>query len=177
MSKGKIKNIILTSIFVIAAIVTIAGISLKDLWTNTNNGAIIGQHDTISTQFLTTKPTSAIETTGEQEQENQSQQYFADAIDTKNTSSSELEKYLITRKIPKSSAYVDNFTKIIVGVQDIDVFHKASLEITFSDNSTKIERVGAGKVFPFSKNGVKYQLIIIKVEYVYNYVEIQIEEK
>jgi hypothetical protein len=176
---GKInKKIIVSIIFVVAALATITGISLKDIYQSANTSS--EQHNTTSIQTPITKQPSEIEKTCEQEQKQSISTVSHRIIDTKNTSNNELKKYHITKLIKKSSAHVDEVTKIVIGVEDIDVSSKASLLITFPDNSTKVEKVGAGKVFLFSKNSVEYLLIITNVkyyEYANSYIEIQIDEK
>jgi len=111
--------------------------------------------------------------------EQQNHQAVFNQIDTlKTNNENNRNKYTQNQRIQKSSAYRDNVTEIIIGVRDISVLGETTtLHINFPDNTSKEEKVGAGQTFSYSNNATTYQLIVNKIDYVYNYVEVLIVEK
>jgi hypothetical protein len=101
----------------------------------------------------------------------------ADTTEFKSIDNNNLKKYIVNQRIQKSRAYRDDVTEIVIGVKDINVLGEAALQITFPDNSTKEEKVGAGKTFNYSNKSKQYQVIVNRIEYIYDYVEVQIVEK
>ena len=100
-----------------------------------------------------------------------------DTIKNERTQTENAIKYTIGKTIRQSEAYRDDFTDIVIGVLSINVARKATIQITFPDNTTKEEEVGAGRTFNFKHNKKDYQLIVDKIEYVFSYIGIQIVEK
>jgi CRISPR/Cas system-associated endoribonuclease Cas2 len=110
-----------------------------------------------------------------EQQENQINVFKQDTMHIKVTDD---KKYVVKERIPKSEAYRDDITEIIIGVSHIDVNSVATLQITFPDNSIKKDdKILAGQTYRFRSNNRDYILIISKIDFVYNYIEIEIVEK
>ncbi|MCE8612752.1 hypothetical protein J8L08_14555 [Bacteroides fragilis] len=77
-------------------------------------------------------------------------------------------------RINKGNTYISKEMEVIIGLHDIDVLSKATINVSLGKNLTTQEIVTAGKSFKYTTKGENKTLVIKTVDYVRGYIDVEI---
>lgn len=88
------------------------------------------------------------------------------------------KKYLSTSKpLKKGETFVDEYTNVILGVNDISSDYKTNINLTLPNEITQeLENIPAGENWSFSFENKNFKLIVNRVNWVSGIVEVEVKE-
>lgn len=104
--------------------------------------------------------------------------YQNDSIRSDSTKIEKIKSKLsINTIIKKSNSYINKELRLIIGVKDISVYNEAKISLNIDGKDIgKEENVSAGKVYKLKIHSKNYILVVKKIDYIYDIIEIEIIE-
>ena len=99
-------------------------------------------------------------------------------IPNNNTINNPLQLKRITTKINEHDSYINPELGVVIGIHDITINDTATINLSINGSEIwNLKEVSTGAIEHFMTEGKKYELIIKKINFVYNYVNIEIIER
>lgn len=104
--------------------------------------------------------------------------YQYDSIKSDSTKVEKIKSKLsINTTIKKSNSYINKELRLIIGIKDISVYNEAKISLNIDGKDIgKEENVSVGKVYKFKNHSKDYMLVVKKIDYIYDVIEIEIIE-
>ena len=104
--------------------------------------------------------------------------YQNEPIKSDSTKVDEIKSKLsINTTIKKSNSYINKELRLIIGIKEISVLNEAKISLNIDGKDiVKEENVSAGKVYKFKNQLNDYILVVKKIDYIYDVIEIEIVE-
>lgn len=98
-------------------------------------------------------------------------------IPNNNTINNSSQLKRITTKINKHDSYINPEFEIVIGIHDITINDTAIINLSINGNEIwNLKEISTGTIEHFMTKGKKHELIIKEINFVYNYVNIEIIE-